>query len=67
MLLRFIKNAGKFQAITFDKRKGNYTNQIINNNQKQTRAKYKLNLEKTSLETMVQKMEYLTLPHKNFR
>ena len=33
-----IVNLGKFQAIIFDKHKGNHTNQIINIDQKETKV-----------------------------
>ena len=39
-----IVNPGKFQAIIFDKHKGNHTNQIININQKEIKAVAKVKL-----------------------
>ena len=39
-----IVNPGKFQAIIFDKHKGNHTNQIINIDQKKIKAVSKVKL-----------------------
>ena len=39
-----IENPGKFQAIIFDKHKGNHTNRIININQKEIKAVAKVKL-----------------------
>ena len=37
-------NPGKFQAIIFDKHKGNHTNQIINIDQKEIKVALKVKL-----------------------
>ena len=45
-----IVNPGKFQAIIFDKHKGNHTSQIINVDQKEIKAVSKVELSRIEID-----------------
>ena len=54
-----IVNPGKFQAIIFDKHKGNHTNQIINIDHKEIKAVSKIKLLRIEIDDKLNFIHYI--------